>query len=98
MDAIDFWPSAKNKTAAIELLKYMLWTTLVNAISLKSFHQSTSNLNYDVLSPKRRTLLILGHRTFKIYVLLKVVYACERNIFKTISQIDFKLEICFYNV
>ena len=51
-----------------------------------------------IISPKWRTLSILNHRTFKMYVLFKVIYACERDIFKTVSQIDFKLEICFYNV
>ena len=33
----------------------------MNAISLEPLNQSTSNLVYDVISPKGRTLLILGH-------------------------------------
>ena len=28
--------------------------------------------------------------------LLKVIYACERDIFKTVSPIDFNVEICFH--
>ena len=33
----------------------------MDAITLESFHQSTSNLIYDVIPPKGRTLFILGH-------------------------------------
>ena len=33
-----------------------------------------------------------------MYVLLKVIYACEPDIFKTVSPINFTLEICFHNV
>ena len=78
---------------------------LVNAISLEPFHQSTSNLKYDTRPPEIRMLLILGplpkkqddrHQTFKIYVLLKVIYACERVMFETIFPIDYKLENCFH--
>ena len=29
-------------------------------------------------------------------VLFKVIYACERDILKTVSAIDLKLEICFH--
>ena len=46
---------------AIERLKCMLWTPLVNAISLESLHQSTSNFINDLVSPKEQKLLILGH-------------------------------------
>ena len=35
------------------------------------------------------------HKTFDIYVLLKVIYACECDISKTDSPNSFKLEICF---
>ena len=71
-------------------------------ISSESLHQSISNFVYDVIPARGRTLLILGyvlkcgrHRMFKIYVLFKVIYACERDIFKTVSAIDFKLEKIF---
>ena len=30
------------------------------------------------------------------YVYCRKNYACERDIFKTVSPIDFKLEICFH--
>ena len=46
-DAIDFGPSAENKMAAIKIIKMY-----VNAISLQWFHQSTSSLIYEVISPK----------------------------------------------
>ena len=39
----------------------MLKTPLVNTISSEPLNQSTSNLVYDVIVPKGRTLLILGH-------------------------------------
>ena len=100
MDAINFGPSAKNKMATIELfLRYVLWTSLVNAIALESFHQSISNLIYDVIHPKGRTLLISDFLLKSrwppsTYVLLKVIYACECDIFTTVSPINFKLEIC----
>ena len=59
MDAINIGPSVKNKMATVEQLKCMLWTTLVNAISLEPFPQSTSNFVF-ILS-RGRTLLTLGH-------------------------------------
>ena len=59
---------------------------LVNAISLKPFPQSTSNLKFVFILIIGQMLLILGH----------LPYACERDIFKTVSPIDFKLEICFH--
>ena len=34
-----------------------------------------------------------NHKTFEIYVLLKVLYVCECDISKTVSSISFKLEI-----
>ena len=45
----------------LNFLICMLYTPLVNAISLEPLNQSTSNLVYDVIPPKGRTLLILGH-------------------------------------
>ena len=56
----------------------MLWTPLVNAISLEPLHQLTSILVYDVIPPNERTLLIFwaiclkqdgGHQTVKIYAI-----------------------------
>ena len=49
-DGIDFGSCAKIKMAAIELLNiYTLLKVIpVNAISLKPFHQSTSNLKIDL--------------------------------------------------
>ena len=35
------------------------------------------------------------HKTLEIYVLSKVIYACECDISKAVSPISFKLEICF---
>ena len=61
MDAIDLGPSAKNKIAAIELLKLNAMDTPCEHNILESFHQSTSNLICDVKPPKGRMLLILGH-------------------------------------
>ena len=49
---------------AIELLKYMYCLKLymlVNAISLKPFHKSTSNLKLVFIMSRGRTLLIFGH-------------------------------------
>ena len=31
-----------------------------------------------------------------MYALFKLIYACERDIFKAVSPIDFKLENCFH--
>ena len=45
----------------LNFLICMLYTPLVNAISLEPRNQSTSDLVYDVIPPKGRTLLILGH-------------------------------------
>ena len=51
----------KTRLPPSTFLKCMLWTSLVNAISLEPFHQLTSNLIYNVILPKEWTLLILGH-------------------------------------
>ena len=65
----------------------------------------TSNLIYGVIPTKGQTLLILGHMLKStwppsnfyvyVYVLFKVIYACECNIFKIIPPIDLKLENLF---
>ena len=51
----------KTKWLPSNFLKCMLWTPLVNGISLESFHQSTLNFLYDVIPYKGRTILILGN-------------------------------------
>ena len=56
----------KSKWPPSSFLTWMLWTTLVNAISLESFHQSTSDMIYDVIPPKGLKLLILGHNMLKL--------------------------------
>ena len=61
MDAINFGPCAKTKMAAIELFNMYAIDTPCERDNLEPLNQSTSNLVYDVILPKGRTLLILGH-------------------------------------
>ena len=73
----------------------MLEIPLVNAISLEPFYQSTSNLVYDVIPPKGRTLLILGRAktkmaAIKLFNMYAIDTPCERDIFRTVLPIDFK--------
>ena len=51
----------KTKMAAIKLFNKYAIDTPCDVISLEPINQSTSNLVYDVILPKGRTLMILGH-------------------------------------
>ena len=92
----DFGPSVKNKIAE-NFWKCLLWTTLVKAVSLEPFPQSTSNLKFVLILSRGQTLLTLGH-LLKTRWLPSKMYAmdnlCERDFFRTISPIYFK--ICFH--
>ena len=51
----------KTRWLPSNLGKCMLWTTLVKAIYLEPFPQSTSYLKFVFILSRRRTLLTLGH-------------------------------------
>ena len=61
MNAIDFGPTALTKMAAIKLFNMYAIDTPCERDIFRIFHQSTSTLIYDVIPPKGRTILILGH-------------------------------------
>ena len=87
-DAIDFGPCVKTKMAAIELFNMYAIDTPCEAIALEPPNQLTSNLVYEVILPKGRTLFILGHvqklrwlpSNFLMYA---IDTPCERDIFRT---------------
>ena len=64
----------------------LFFCPFVNAISQEPLNQSTSNLVYDVIPPKGRTLLILGHvRKLRWppsnFLMYAIDTPCERDIF-----------------
>ena len=74
-DPTDFGPYAKKtRWPPSYFLKCVLQTPPVNAISLESFHQSTSNLIYDVIPHAGRTLLNLGQLFKSRWPLSNFVY------------------------
>ena len=60
-DAIEFRPSAKIKMAAIELFKMYSIDTLFERYIFKTVSPVNFKFEKNRISPKGRTLLILGH-------------------------------------
>ena len=60
-DAIDFEPSVKIKMAAIELFNMYAMDTTCGRDIFRTTSPIDFKFGYDVIPPKERTLLILGH-------------------------------------